>query len=185
MPPSPPPSSPASTGPLLLPPAEDPDIGTIFGGTGPRARRADSTPARSAESMTQAAAMYFAQLSEMRVGLEKYCPEPGSSLSRSSAIALATELGRVFADDDEMEVALIEMDEDGNGQIDPFEFEAWYKRQVMQSAPTPQGADVATVREARREQVPQRCPPACPLPSATAPPAAADPKGGAAGEGGA
>ena len=96
MPLSPPPSSPASTGPLLPPPAEDPGIGTIFGGSGPRARHADSTPARSAESMTQAAAMYFAQLSEMRVGLEKYCPEPGSSLSRSSAIALATELGRVF-----------------------------------------------------------------------------------------
>ena len=155
MPLSSPPSSPASTGPLLPPPAEEPGIGTIFGGAGPRARRASTPaqPARSAESMTQAAAMYFAQLSEMRVGLEKYCPEPGSSLSRSSAIALATELGRVFADDDEVEVALIEMDEDGNGQIDPFEFEAWYKRQVMQSAPTPRGADVAAVREARREQV--------------------------------
>jgi Ca2+-binding EF-hand superfamily protein len=104
-----------------------------------------STGGESSDADMSLAAKYFAQIADLRQRLEQWTTADGT-LSRSGAIGLAAELGFVMMDDEEDALdALSEMDQNGDGTIDPMEFEAWFKRQVLRVRPTEaaEQADVA------------------------------------------
>lgn len=83
------------------------------------------------------AAGYFARIADMRARLEKFSTKDGT-LTMSGAIGLAAELGIVLMDDEEDALdALSEMDQNGDGTIDPIEFEEWFKKQVLSSRVAP------------------------------------------------
>ena len=86
--------------------------------------------------LSLAAARYFAQLGDMRQRMEKYASDDGS-LTKTGALCLAGELGIQLFDEDDAQAAFADMDADQNGTIDPMEFEAWFKRQVLEVRPTP------------------------------------------------
>ena len=84
------------------------------------------------------AAGYFARIADMRTRLEKYATEDGT-LTLSGAIGLAAELGVVLMDDKEAALdALSEMEQNGDGTIDPMEFEQWFKKQVLRIRVAPE-----------------------------------------------
>lgn len=102
----------------------------------------DDAPGQTDMSL---AAGYFARIADMRARLEMYSTEDGT-LTMSGAIGLAAELGVVLMDDKEDALdALKEMDQNGDGTIDPMEFEEWFKKQVLRSrvAPVEEQANLA------------------------------------------
>ena len=70
-----------------------------------------------------------------------------------SSLSIASCSARIqMLDEEDANIAFLEMDMDGDGTIDPMEFEAWFKRQVLEvRATTKEEEPQLAVRTTRSE----------------------------------
>ena len=77
------------------------------------------------------AAAYFDKLDVMRRTIEGWRLPEGTPLSVDQVVELARQMGTPLNTADEEAAAMAAMDANGDGDVDVFEYEAWWKRTVM------------------------------------------------------